>query len=362
MENISNTILIIDDVEMNRDILQLQFVKEYNTVCCSNGLEGLNYVKEHGEHIVAVLLDIVMPVMTGTEFLEQIRRLNLIPNVPIFVITAENDESKQLDSFDYGITDIISKPFNTKFLCKRVESQIDLYLTRRSLEYTNYKQSITIANQAKEIAKVSTNIIATLAVAIEFRSGETGKHINSIKRLTYNALNLMRKNRFTGCEFLSDKQISDITYASVLHDIGKIAVPDSILNKPGRLTPEEFDVIKSHTLSGCEIIDRIGYKDNMVLRYAYDICRHHHERWDGNGYPDKLKGNEISIWAQLISIIDVYDALTQERCYKTAFSKEKALSMIENKECGIFNPELVDFFIANIDEITRDNQAEIDNL
>lgn len=362
MDANKHTILIVDDVEMNRDILEMQFINDYKTVCCQNGLEALNYIKEHGNEVVAVLLDLVMPIMTGTQFLEEIRKANLIPSVPIFIITAENDEHKQLGSFDYGITDIINKPFNTKFLYKRVTSQIDLYLTRRSLEYTNYKQSLTIAKQAKEIALVATKIIATLAVAIEFRSGETGKHINSIKRLTFNALKLMREQKFEGCENLSDTDINNITYASILHDIGKIAVPDSVLNKPSRLTPEEFELIKTHTLSGCEIIDRIGFKDNKVLRYAYDICRHHHERWDGNGYPDKLRGNQISIWAQLISIIDVYDALTQERCYKKPVSQDIAINMIKNGDCGAFNPVLIEFFTANINHILNDVHEDFTDI
>lgn len=352
MKSEKQTILIVDDIEMNRDILEHKFCQYYNTHCCENGLEALVYTKDHEKEIVAVLLDLVMPVMTGIQFLSIIREQKFLEDVPIFIITAEDNENIQLGTFDFGITDVITKPFNAKFLLKRVSSQIDLYLTKRSLEYTNMVQSQLLVERSKELAELSMKVTSTLALAIEMRSGETGTHVKSIQNMTRNVLTLLRNEKFNDqCAKMSDDDIENISYSSVLHDIGKIVVPDAVLNKPGRLTPEEYEIIKTHTVKGAELIDQIGLENNEVLSYAYDICRHHHERWDGRGYPDKLVGDNISIWAQIVSIADVYDALTQDRCYKKAFPKDKAISMIRNNECGVFNPDLCKVFCENIDKI-----------
>lgn len=349
-DNQDMTILIVDDVEMNREILALRF-NDFNCVLKENGLEALKYIEERkGEGIDCVLLDHVMPEMTGFELLQALREKQLLQDVPIFIITAENDESVILPTFDYGITDVISKPFNAKFLYKRVTSQIELYRTKKSLEYQNLQKQKQLYEKEKEFTQLNLRLIETLAVAIEFRSGETGNHVNNISNLTYKILLKLRNANYKECGQLSDEEIKEISYAAMLHDVGKIAIPDSILNKPGKLTKEEFEIIKTHTTSGYDLLNKIGI-NSKVIQIATDIAKHHHERWDGRGYPDGLKENEISTFAQVVGIIDVYDALTQERCYKKAFSKEKAIDMIKNNECGVFCPELVTNFCAVIDDI-----------
>lgn len=354
-----DTILIVDDIEMNREILDCIFNKDYKTPQFDNGLDAFLYTKDHEHEIVAVLLDITMPVMDGYGYLEKIRENNLLNGVPIFIITAE-DRDQQLEAFEYQISDIISKPFTPAFLLKRVTSQIELYKIHRSLEYKNLLQEREIARKNKEFSEINVKVISTLALAIEFRSGETGKHVLSIRNITYRLLHKLRELKFGECAFMSDEDINNIAYAAILHDIGKIAIPDAILNKPGRLTPEEFDVIKAHTVRGAELIGKIGVETSDILKYAYDICLHHHERFDGRGYPEGIKGNELSIYSQVVGIADVYDALTQERCYKKAFSHEVALEMICNNQCGIFNSELLDIFKRVIGDIVKDDVHHCD--
>ncbi len=345
-----DTILIVDDIEMNREILDCIFQKDYKTVQFGNGLDAFNYSQEHADEIVAVLLDITMPIMNGYGYLERIRENNLLKNVPIFLITAE-DKDQQLEAFDYQIADIIEKPFNPMFLAKRVSTQIELYKIHRSLEYKNLLQERELARKNREFADINVKVISVLALSIEFRSGETGKHVLSIRNITYRLLHKLRELKYHECAQLTNEDIDNIAYASILHDIGKIAIPDAILNKPGRLTKEEFEIIKTHTVRGAELIERIGIESSQILKYAHDICLHHHERYDGRGYPEGLKGEELSIWAQVVGIADVYDALTQERCYKKAFSHDVALDMICTNQCGVFNPELVEVFKNIIGEI-----------
>lgn len=345
-----NTILIVDDIEMNREILECIFNKDYKTLQFSNGLDALLYTKDHTDEIVAVLLDITMPIMDGYGYLKHIRESGLLNGVPIFLITAENKD-QQLEAFEYQISDIIEKPFNATFLYKRVNSQIELFKLHRSLEYKNLLQERELARKNKEFSELNVKVISTLALSIEFRSGETGKHVLSIRNITYRLLQRLRDLKFRECADLTDEDINNIAYASILHDIGKIAIPDAILNKPGRLTPEEFNIIKTHTVRGAELIQKIGINTSSILKYAYDICLHHHERFDGRGYPEGLKGDELSIWSQVVGLADVYDALTQERCYKKAFSHEVALEMICTNQCGTFNPELLEVFKNIIGDI-----------
>lgn len=338
-------ILVVDDIELNREILKLKFEDKFQIYEAENGLQAFEISEEHKDDIVAVLLDLMMPVMTGSEYLAKLREADLLNGVPIFIITAQENEEIQLGAFEYNITDVITKPFNSDFLEKRVISQIELYQTRRSLEYTNMMQSLELIKKQEEFAKMNMNLIQTLALAIEFRSGETGTHVQNINKITNLLLHALRDAKFEDCGSLTDEKISQISFATILHDVGKISIPDAILNKPGKLTSEEYAIMKTHTTKGAELIEQIGYnKDNIILNYAYDICRHHHERYDGKGYPDGLEGDEISLAAQIVSVADVYDALTQERCYKKPFPQEKAIQMICDGECGTFNPKLIDQF------------------
>lgn len=340
-----NTILIVDDMEINRVILAEGFKDEYQIVEAENGKEAVDIINSNDD-IAAVLLDLIMPVMDGLDVLKEMNSSGIINHVPVFIITASNTEQTLVDAYNLGAVDIISKPFVMNFLKCRISSVIELYRHRNELEEV-------VAEQVKTLNRINKSMVETLASVIEFRDCESGEHVKRISGITeilMNAVNEMYPEyNYTPLE------IEKISMASILHDVGKIAIPDGILNKPGRLTNEEFDIMKQHTTKGCEILESMpeGILDKDVYKYSYDICRHHHERWDGRGYPDGLKGEEISIWAQIVAVADVYDALTSPRVYKAAFTHEKAVEMIFNGECGTFNPKMLEAFKQSMDKFKR---------
>lgn len=337
-----DTILIVDDVEMNRVILREIFKDDNDIIEAENGREALDIVLTGQKNITAVLLDIVMPEMNGFEFLEKFNEAGFTGEIPVFLITSDTSEESMYHGYELGVMDVIEKPIVPFFVKRRVESIMELYRSRKSLSLVVEEQHGRLREQREEIYKLNNAIIETLSTAIEFRSGESGSHVKRIRYLTERMLFELRKIQPEKYHF-TDSEIEQISSAAIMHDVGKIAISDAILNKPGKLTPEEFEVMKSHTVKGSEILDLIPqFKDNMVYQYAYDICRHHHERWDGNGYPDKLKGDEITIWAQVVSIADVFDALTTKRVYKPAIPVGEAIEMINTGKCGQFNPELLE--------------------
>lgn len=342
---IRDTILIVDDQEMNRAILSHIFEKRYQIKEAENGKKALEYIKENKDKIIAILLDIIMPEMDGIELLERLKEEELENNIPIFLITADTSQEKMREGYELGVSDIIEKPFVPYFLEKRINSIIELYKTKERLKNIVEHQAEIIEEKIKDIKTLSNTMLETLALAIEFRSGETGQHVQNIRRLTLKLLKKLREEKYEECVTLTDEDIENIADASVLHDIGKIAIPDAILNKPGRFTSEEFEIMKAHSAKGGEIIERIPDREKRpIFKYAYDICRHHHERWNGKGYPDGLVGKENKIWAQVVALADVYDALISKRCYKDSFDRQKAVDMIINGECGEFNPELIRVF------------------
>lgn len=343
---LKETILIVDDKEINRAVLRETFKDEYNVEEAGNGQEAVSYILKNGRSVCAILLDIVMPVMDGFEFLEKFAVLGLKGKIPVFLITADISESNMYRGYNLSVMDIIEKPIVPFFVKRRVNSVIELYRTRKALSDLVKVQYGKIKEKDKEILELNYAIIETLSTAIEFRSGESGSHVKRIGSLTKLMLNELRSKDPEKYPF-TDEQIEQIAVASIMHDVGKIAISDAILNKPGKLTEKEYEIIKTHTTKGCEILESIPkYKDNPIYKYAYDICRHHHERWDGKGYPDRLKGSEIPLWAQIVSIADVYDALTTKRVYKEAYPADEAIRMICEGECGEFNPELLDALIS----------------
>lgn len=340
MEN-ERTLLIVDDIEINRIILAEIFKDNYNIIEACNGVEAIEVINNNS-HISAVLLDLVMPQLDGLGVLKRMNRNGKIKQIPVFLITAESDQNMLMDGYRLGAVDIISKPFMPNFLKHRINNIVELYGHRNELEKI-------VNKQIERLSKMNQSMIETLATAIEFRDCESGEHVKRICYLT-KILTTEVSNRYPEYH-LPDSEIEKIVSSSVLHDVGKIAIPDSILNKPGRLTKEEFEIMKQHTVKGCEFLSQIpGIMDEGVYNYSYDICRHHHERWDGKGYPDGLIGDDISIWAQVVSIADVYDALTAERVYKKAFSHSTAVEMIKNGECGAFNPKVLAAFDAVINK------------
>lgn len=339
-------LLIVDDVEMNRAILSSIFEDEYQIAEAENGKQALEILSGIEEKTAAILLDVVMPVMDGFEMLRYMKEHGTGQEIPVFLITADASEKNMYEGYSLGVKDVIEKPFIPYFLKRRIQSVVDLYCTREQLRETVEHQAEIIEEKVEEVNALSRNVIETLALAIEFRSGETGQHIQHIYDLTRILLHELRRRKYPGCD-LEDETIEQIATASMMHDIGKIAIPDSILNKPGKLTSEEYEEMKTHSLKGAEMIERMpNVEQNPVFSYAYDICRHHHERWDGSGYPDHLVGEENTIWAQIVALADVYDALVSKRCYKQPFAKEKAVEMICNGECGMFNPSLVEAFLG----------------
>ena len=336
------TILIVDDMEINREILAEIFKSDYEIVEACDGVEAVEILNREDD-IVAVLLDIIMPKLDGLGVLREMNRTKKISYIPAFLITAEADTNMLSEGYELGAIDVITKPFMSHFLKCRVNNVVELYEHRNHLEHV-------VERQVERFKQMNQSLVEALASIIEFRDGESGEHVRRIYRVTKI---LMTEASNTYQEYrLSEEEIEKIASSSILHDIGKIAIPDMILNKPGRLTKEEFEIMKQHTVKGCEVLQTLpDILDNAIYRYSYDICRHHHERWDGKGYPDGLPGDEISIWAQVVAIADVYDALTSVRVYKGAYSKETACKMIANGECGTFNPKLLTVFENVVDQL-----------
>lgn len=330
-----STILVVDDIEINRMILSQIFEEDYRIMEAADGSQAMEIINSRDD-ITALLLDLLMPNMNGLDVLKELNESGKIKNIPVFLITAADSEEMLMEGYDLGAIDIIRKPFIPQFLKHRINNVVELYRHRNELQEI-------VAEQVERLSRLNQSMIETLATAIEFRDCESGEHVKRICGLTRV---LMNKVSDTYPQYhLPRSQIEKIVTASILHDVGKISIPDAILNKPGRLTDDEFEIMKKHTLKGCELLQSIpNSMDEDIYNYSYDICRHHHERWDGKGYPDGLEGDQISIWAQVVAVADVYDALTSERVYKKAFSHEKAIEMIVNGECGTFNPKLIKSF------------------
>lgn len=326
-------ILIVDDSEMNRDMLSDMLSDDYDIVEAADGEEALSILKERVYDIDLVLLDIIMPAVDGFGVLDVMKRYHWIDNTPVIMISSETSQSYIRKAFELGVTDYIIRPFDSFIIHKRVSNTLMLYRKQKKL-------LSALEEQVYENEKNNSMMINVLAHIVEFRNGESGMHVHHIKQLTSILLqNLIEK---TDKYHLTENDILLISTASSLHDIGKISIDDKILNKPGRLTAEEFEVIKTHSVIGAEMLQDLHNTHNYPLfDKAYEICRWHHERYDGKGYPDGLKGEEIPISAQVISLADVYDALTSNRCYKKAFSHEKAMEMILDGQCGAFNPVLL---------------------
>lgn len=327
-------ILIVDDSKINRMILSDIIDEAFTIVEAENGVEALNIIREQGNEISLMLLDLVMPEMDGLEVLAAMNRFNLINEIPVIMISAENSPSYVERAYELGVTDFINRPFNAFVVRKRIVNTIMLYSKQKNLVNL-------VSQQIYERQKNNDMMINILSHIVEFRNGESGLHILHVNTITGLVLRQLIKK--TDKYKLTSKDIEIIVTASSLHDIGKISVPDEILNKPGRLTPQEFEIIKRHSDVGAKMLEAMSdYGDEPLITAARDICRYHHERYDGGGYPCGLKGDEIPISAQAVSIADVYDALVSERCYKKAIPHQKALEMICGGECGCFNPILLE--------------------
>lgn len=329
------TILIADDTEMNREMLSDILCNEYEIVEAKDGIEAIEALKKYD--ISLVLLDIIMPKKDGFEVLKEMKQNSWGNNIPVIIISSETSVDFIRKGFEYGVSDYINRPFLDEIILQRTHNTIMLHTKQEQMRKTISQQ--IISNERN-----STLMVNILSSIVEFRNGESGLHVIRIRMITEILLEaLIREYPQYG---ITKDQVALISNSAALHDIGKISIPEDILNKPGKLTTEEFEIMKSHTTIADEMLKNIKFGQNDILiKYCKEICRWHHERWDGNGYPDGLKGNEIPISAQIVSLADVYDALVSERVYKPPFSHDAAVQMIVNGECGNFNPDLIKCFL-----------------
>ena len=345
-----NKILVVDDALMNRDILKEILKDTYDILEAEDGKSALEILDAENNEISAILLDLIMPVMDGFEVLEELNARKMIEKIPVLIISGENSTQNEQRCFELGIADFIGKPFNARLVRKRIQNAAEHYAYRNELEakveeQTNVlrKAYRTLKSQAEQLKRRNQDIIEILGTVVEYRNLESGEHVKRVEEYT-RILAESFMVEYPEYDLTQDK-IDVIVSASALHDIGKITIPDSILLKPGRLTKDEFEYMKSHTTRGCELLESMkNVLDPKYEKVSSEICRHHHERFDGKGYPDGLEGDAIPLSAQLVSVADVYDALVNERCYKDAFSPEEAFRMIVNGECGVFSPRLMEVF------------------
>lgn len=345
-----NKILIVDDSMFNRQLLCDILKDEYAIVEADNGRKALEIIEEQKNDIIAVLLDIVMPEMDGVAVLKELSDKQYLEDFPVLIVTGEQDMNLVAECFDYGISDFIRKPVNTDFVKPRVKKLVELYEQKNSLKEISQKQTLTMRSQYKllqqqaaRLKKSNEKIIDVLGTVVESRNMEDGTHVKRVKEFT-RILAVHMMEDYPEYE-LTEEKIGVISSASVLHDVGKITIPDSILLKPGKLTEEEYEYVKSHSIRGYDIINSItGVWDEEYVRYSCEITRYHHEKYDGSGYPDGLKGDEIPISAQLVSIADCFDSLISESVYKSAIPFEEAFTMILQGECGVFSFKLLECF------------------
>ena len=333
------TILIVDDSEMNRDLLVDILEDQYDLIEAENGVKAIEILAEQREAISLVLLDIMMPEMDGFGVLSHIYQNHWNESFAVIMISADDSPANIKRAYDLGAFDYISRPFDAAIVQRRISNTMCLYVRQKHLEQLVIEQFYENENNNKLM-------IAILSHIVEFRNGESGAHVLHVNQITELLLKqlILHTDRYS----LSQSDIALISTASSLHDIGKIAISEEILNKPGRLTDEEFEIIKTHTAIGADMLLSLPADQQSVplVRMAFEICRWHHERYDGKGYPDGLKGDDIPIAAQAVALADVYDALVgervySERCYKKAYSHEDALNMILDGQCGSFNPILL---------------------
>lgn len=345
IDDMPNKMLIVDDDELIQDMLTQIFASTHDIIVASDGREGLRAFDNNRSQICAIMMDLNMPVMGGTEMLAELAARDVPGKVPIFLITAQKDDAKfsfTKEAYDLGVMDVISKPLDPDVIIRRVQTVIELFARRNFLNELVQQQTAELVAQNRLLEDLNFGMIEALATATEFRSAESGEHVRRIHDITYLFLTESPLNQ----QFDED-EIKNIARASILHDVGKISIEDRILNKPGKFNDEEFALMKMHTINGEKMLTQMHTLTRLPFYdHARAIARWHHERWDGRGYPDQLAGNDIPLSAQIVSIADVYDALVSTRVYKPPFTHDQTVSMILHGQCGIFNPMLLEYFEA----------------
>ncbi|MBQ9865420.1 MAG: response regulator [Lachnospiraceae bacterium] len=338
------TILISDDDEENRNFLKTLFQDDYTVAVTENGRQAMEYLMQNHQDVAILLLDVHMPVVDGRALLKVLKVKKVTDRIPIVMMTTTLDSELVKECYANGAADFILKPFTPEIVVGRVKNTISLYHSSAQLKSIISQQTAQIKEKNQELKAYNDRLIEVMSSIIEFRNLESNAHIKKIKGITRILAQAMIK--LYGREYrLTPEKVDVIESASALHDIGMIAIPDAILLKPGKLTPDEFEVVKSHTTRGCEILEQIKELQNKdYIEISYNICRHHHEKYDGSGYPDHLAGDDIPVEAQIVSIADVYDSLISDRSYRDAFDMDKAYSMIINGDAGVFSDKILDCF------------------
>ncbi len=343
------TVLIVDDAEINRELLKDIFEGQYHVLEAEDGEVAIEILEQRSGVISAVFLDLIMPRKNGLDVLAYMREQGLITYIPVIMITGEATTESDLKAYEFGAADIIYKPFEPRIVMRRAMNIMELYQQRLSIEVALAERTEQLRESQEKLVKNNEFLINALGSVVEFRSAESGEHVQRVSEIT--------KVILTHCSYLypeyrlTEEQIRMISQAAALHDVGKIAIPDAILNKPAKLTVEEFEEMKKHSVYGCEILEKFKQEDNDFYRYCYEICRWHHEKYDGHGYPDGLKGDAIPIWAQAVSVADCFDALVSKRVYKSPYAAETAYDMIVRGECGAFSEKMLNCFARAKEEL-----------
>ena len=344
-------ILVVDDEFTNRMLLEGMLCADYEVAQAADGHEAIETLKNTESNALpsAILLDIMMPGVDGFEVLHFIKSTEKLKSIPVIFITAADDEKTEMRGLAEGAVDYIHKPFTFDIVKVRVVNAVELYKYQTKLE-------VMVDQKTRELQEKNEKMLEALATIIEYRSLESGEHIRRTCELT-GALSLKLLTKPLFARELIELDYKAIIKASALHDIGKIGIPDNILLKPGKLTQEEFEVIKTHSAIGHSIIESMKFEtEDLYIKHCKDICRHHHERWDGSGYPDGLSGNDIPLYARIVAIVDVYDALVSSRCYKPEFSLEKTYEILQSSSGTQFQPEIVECVFDIKDEFYRIEQ------
>ncbi len=334
-------VLLVDDQAKDRTQLRQLLSPSYEIVEAADGNEGIQMMETYCLQLAAVLLDVDMPGLDGFEVLQIARQKGWLRSVPVFLIAEDRAEEALERGYELGAMDILTKPFWPQVVRRRVDSMVELFRHRYELEQAVQEQTARIREQDARIRKTNKSIMEILSAAIGFRNMDSEVHVRRMRQITRMLLTDVMEHH---PEYhLTEEQVERIADLSILHDIGKIGIPDVILNKSGRLTEDEYECMKAHAIYGGELVERMDFQTGEEGRwYCYEICRHHHERWDGSGYPDGLKGEEIPIWVQAVSVADAYEALVSHRVYKEAYTAEEAVQMILYGECGSFNPKILE--------------------
>lgn len=326
------TVMIVDDSKFNQEMLSEMLGEQYEYVYANDGVQAIDILNS-AVAVDVILLDINMPHMDGFEVLRIMNEKSWIEEIPVVVVSSESQSELLNRVFELGAIDCIIRPFRSIVVQHRVENSLKLYVKQKNL-------TTLVKKQLYERQKANNMMISIFSHMVENRNHESGNHTLHIQNITN--LLLQRLVQITDQYPLTQAEISMYATVSALHDIGKMTVPEEILNKSGELDADEWEIMKMHTVRGDEFLRGMAQgQEEPFLEAAHEICRWHHERWDGNGYPDGLRGDAIPISAQVVSVADVYDALTSNRCYKKAYTHEEALRMIRDGECGCFNPILL---------------------